>query len=75
LRGSEVNKTVKKQHTSKSKLPLADSAGVNARDFKFLLACLVLTLICYLPAFTNDWTNYDDNGYVLTSDDGDEHTV
>lgn len=33
--------------------------------YLLLLACIAVTLICYLPSLTNGWTNWDDEGYVL----------
>ncbi len=43
----------------------AKSAGSRNNFYFYLFACVAITLICYLPAFNNGWTNWDDEGYVL----------
>lgn len=42
----------------------AGSSLFTSQHYVFLFACLAITFISYLPAFTNGWTNYDDYGYV-----------
>jgi len=34
------------------------------QQYLFLFACLFITLLSYIPAFHNGWTNWDDNTYV-----------
>src|ERR1051325_9990647 len=34
------------------------------QHYLFLFACIAITIVCYIPSFTNDWTNWDDNEYV-----------
>ncbi len=65
-----MKKTLKKKTLSKK----ADEAAVKSQEKKnqpgilkwFLLAgVLALTLFIYYPALENEWTNWDDRGYVL----------
>lgn len=58
----------KKKTAEKRKLtPPTKVKTANRRNnfYLFLFACVVITLLCYLPAFNNGWTNWDDEGYVL----------
>ncbi|MEI7803506.1 MAG: tetratricopeptide repeat protein, partial [Bacteroidota bacterium] len=40
------------------------------KNLKWFLLCgiLLLTLVVYYPSLKNDWTNWDDRGYVLDND-------
>ncbi|GDX53144.1 O-GlcNAc transferase [Bacteroidota bacterium] len=49
------------------KSPVEKSVNKNLK-WVLLAAVLLLTLLIYYPSLKNDWTNWDDRGYVLDND-------
>lgn len=65
-----MKKQNKKQ--AEAKPSVANSSAIKSQNKKlkwFLLSgILLLTLVVYYPSLKNDWTNWDDRGYVLDND-------
>lgn len=58
----------KSEHKIKStKTEIKNSSTKNLKWF-LLAGILLLTIIVYYPSLKNDWTNWDDRGYVLDND-------
>lgn len=59
----------KKKNTRAAKVvtkPLPDAnSGYSVNSYVFLLLAVTVTLICFLNAFKNDFTNWDDVQYVI----------
>ncbi len=60
---------MKKQKKKEAEQKTVTSKSPNKNLKWFLLSgVILLTLFVYLPALENDWTNWDDRGYVLDND-------
>ena len=57
--------TSKSGKQAKARSQLSGSIETNKRPLIPLLIILAVTLVCYLPARTNEFVNWDDFGYVV----------
>lgn len=62
-----MKKKQKKRAEEIKKSPLEKTGSKNLK-WVLLPFVLLLTIFIYYPSLKNDWTNWDDRGYVLDND-------
>ncbi len=68
MKQQQAKKKEKPENKSLSKkLPVEKSANKNLKWF-LLAGVLLLTVFVYYPSLKNEWTNWDDRGYVLDNE-------
>ncbi|MFI5134722.1 MAG: hypothetical protein ACHQD9_02605, partial [Chitinophagales bacterium] len=64
----QVQTSKQKQPQKQKTRPVAPEEKKSSRDFFFVAAVIVATIIVYAGSLKNGWTNWDDEGYVLSND-------
>ena len=65
IQQAEAKTKEKESQVKKKRKPAEKKAGMFSNPAFWIAAILVVTLAVYLPAFQNEFTNWDDPGYVV----------